>query len=135
MKLLLKILCLITLIYCFYFPLTYFHSDADKKEIKISHILLDSKDKLLEIREDIINKNILFGDAAEKYSQCESKDRKGDIGYNVQNGTLNKDFEKVAFNLPLREISQPVQTEYGWHLIKITDVKYFSDRDSFGVKY
>lgn len=136
MKYLLKLLCLVALVYCFYFPLTYFHSEADKKEIRISHVLNESPNKLDEARQDIMNGLKSFEDVVNEYSQCEeSKDKKGDLGYNTQNGTLDKRFEKVAFNLPLKEISDPVHSAYGWHLIKVTDIKYFSDKDNFAFKY
>lgn len=135
MKLLLKILCCILLVYSLYFPIKYFHSDADKKEIKISHILVDSKDKIVEIQQEILEKKILFGEAAKKYSTCDSAKQEGDLGYNVRNGVLLKEFEDAAFNLPAYKVSEPVQTKEGWHLIKVTDIKYFSDRENFAKEY
>lgn len=134
MKLLLKILCILTLIFCFYFPLTYFHSIDDKREVKISHILVDSEDRIKEIRQDILDKKIFFDDAAKQNSTCESAKNGGDIGYTMR-GFLIKEFEDEAFRLPAYVVSEPLKTDKGWHLIKVTDIKYFSDKENFGKRY
>ena len=134
MKLLLKILCILVVVFCFYFPLKYFNSLDDKKEIKISHILVDSEDRIKEIRQDILDKKIFFGEAAQKYSNCESAQKEGDIGYTMR-GLLIKEFEDKAFGLPLYALSEPVKTDNGWHLIRVTDIKYFSDKENFAKTY
>lgn len=134
MKLILNIFCWILAIYCIYFPFSYFHSEMDKKEFKISHILVDSKEKALEIKEEIVNKNKTFENAAQEYSLCESKKDKGDIGYSMR-GMLFKELEDIALNLDKNIISEPIKTEAGWHIIKVTDLKYFSDKENLAKRY
>ena len=134
MKIVLNILCWLGTIFCFVFPFTYFQSDLDKQEVKISHILVDSKEKANEIRTEIIDNKKSFEELASKYSQCQSKNAKGNLGF-APKGTYVPEFEEVAFSQNLNEISEPVQTQYGWHLIKVTDIKYFSDKINFERRY
>lgn len=127
MKLITSIFCWILVIYCIYFPFSYFHKEADKKEIKISHILVDTQEEALNIKSELEEKKS-FEELAEKYSQCPSKKQKGDIGYNMR-GKLIPEFEKAAFKLDKNIVSDPVQTSEGWHLIKVYDIKYFSEKE------
>ncbi len=133
MKVILNIFCWVLVIFCIWFPFSYFKSGADKKEIKVSHILVNSFDEADKLKKEIENKEIKFEDAASKYSLCPSKEDKGDIGYNMR-GMLIKDFENAAYKLEPYKISDPVKTQEGWHLIKVTDVKYFSDGE-FNKRY
>ncbi len=129
MKKIVILLCWILTIFCAVFPFIYTHSDQDKKEIKISHILVETQEQAQTVKDEIKNGKS-FEDAATEYSQCESKDQQGDLGYNMRN-RLNRDFETAAFAQNLKEVSEPVKTTEGWHLIKIYDIKYFSDKESF----
>ena len=94
---------------------------ANITEVKASHILVNSKEQALKIRQEICN-GLSFEDAAKKYSKCPSKDNGGDLGY-FGKGDMVVEFEKAAFALPIGEVSQPVKTEFGWHLIKVVDIK------------
>lgn len=134
MKLILNIFCWILVAFCIYFPFTYFNSEMNKKELKISHILVDSEQKALEIRKDIIDRKKSFENAAKEYSLCESKENKGDIGYNIR-GQLFEELEQAALKSDRNKVSEPIKTEAGWHLIKVTDIKYFSDKENFGKRY
>lgn len=134
MKLVLKIFCIITAIYCFYFPFTYFKSIQDKKEVKLSHILVDSEDKAKEIRQNIIDKKYKFADAAKEHSLCPSAKQNGDIGYNPYNKLL-KEIADFAFNHPKFVLSNPIKTKEGWHIVRIYDIKYFSDKENFVRRY
>ena len=134
MKNIVKILCILIAIYSIYFPLSYFNKNADKKEIKISHILVETEEDSFRIKKEI-EEGKKFEKAAEEYSICTSKEDGGNIGYNTRDGRLLPEFEEEAFNLPLRKVSNPVKTESGWHLIKIYDISYFSDRKNFDERY
>ena len=127
MKFVVSLFCWILAAYCIYFPYSYFHKEPDKKEIKISHILVDTKEEALNIKAEL-DENKTFEELAEKYSQCPSKKRKGDIGYNMR-GRLIPEFERAAFKLDKNIVSDPVQTTEGWHLIKVYDIKYFSEKE------
>ena len=125
MKIVLNIFCWILAVFCFCFPFAYNHSLTDRQEVKISHIL--------EIKERIQNGED-FAKLASQYSKCPSNINGGDLGYNMR-GRLVKNFEDTAFNADLNTISEPIETPYGWHILKITDIKYFSDKENLGKKY
>ena len=91
-------------------------------QVKASHILLNSKSQADALRQKIVDGEISFADAAKKYSLCPSRDDGGDLGF-FPRGAMVPAFEKAAFALQIGEISQPVETRFGWHLILVTDKK------------
>ena len=89
-----------------------FPSDSSKKEtIKL----------LLEIQKRILGGEP-FGSLAEKYSLDPSKNRGGDLGW-VKRGSLVKNFETVAFTLDPGVVSEPIETELGYHIIETLEKK------------
>ncbi len=94
--------------------------------IKASHILIrgDSAESLKKIRElrETINTADEFIAEVTNCSECPSCSICGDLGY-ITRGKMVKEFEDVAFNLKINEISQPVKTQFGYHLIMVTDRK------------
>lgn len=94
---------------------------AGSKSVKASHILVDTVDKAIEILNEI-DKGSSFEEAASKYSKCPSKSQGGDLGYFTR-GHMVPEFEDAAFNMEKGEISQPVKTQFGYHIIKVTDIK------------
>lgn len=81
------------------------------------HILVDTEEKALNIKKEIDN-GLSFEDAARKYSSCPSKDAGGDLG-TFTKGKMVPEFEAAAFSLSEGEISEPVKTQFGYHLIKL----------------
>ena len=69
---------------------------------------------------DSITNGASFSSLATKYSQDGSAASGGDLGW-FHRGSLVKEFEEVAFSLENGEISKPVETEYGYHLIQLID--------------
>ena len=134
MKVVLNILCWILVAICCYFPFAYNNSEMDRQEVKISHILVATEDEAINFKKEIEEKTKTFEEIAEKHSLCDSKTDKGDIGYNMR-GRLVPEFEKVAFGLEKNQISEPVKSEFGWHLIKVTAVKHYSDKENFERRY
>jgi len=61
-----------------------------------------------------------FTALAREFSQCPSRDKDGDLGY-FHRGVMEPAFEKAAFDLEIGEISEIIETGFGYHLIKITD--------------
>ncbi len=89
--------------------------------VEASHILFDNKEDALNIKNEIINGKLSFEDAARKYSLCPSKDVGGALG-EFTRGQMVKEFEDAAFSLEPDVISDPVKTQFGFHLIKVTSV-------------
>jgi parvulin-like peptidyl-prolyl isomerase len=69
-----------------------------------------------------IKKGEDFGKVAMENSMDSSASQRGDIGW-AQKGDLEPEYEAVAFSLPVGQVSDPVLTKYGYHLIKVTDKK------------
>lgn len=90
--------------------------------VSASHILVDSEDKAKEIRTAIVAGETTFADAARLNSSCPSKEQGGDLGA-FSRGQMVKEFEDAAFAMNVGDLSEPVQTQFGWHLITVTDKK------------
>lgn len=95
-------------------------ADTPVTEVRASHILVSTMPQAEQIRKDIIDGNGSFEYYAKLYSKCPSGLNGGDLGY-FKRGQMVPAFETAAFNLPINEISKPVWTQFGWHLIKVTD--------------
>jgi len=87
---------------------------ADK--VHCSHILVKTEQEARLIL-DQVNKGISFSKIAIEKSLCPSKKKGGDLGF-FGRGQMVKEFERAAFALQKGQISQPVKTEFGWHIIK-----------------
>ena len=87
--------------------------------LNASHILVDSEEKANEIVEEIKN-GLSFEDAAMKYSSCPSKEQGGNLG-EFGKGQMVPEFENAAFDMGEGEISGPVKTQFGYHIIKLNE--------------
>jgi parvulin-like peptidyl-prolyl isomerase len=124
------------------------HTDADLKryyeefkdffdriEVRASHIVLrldqnateaareEARKKLLDLRQEIVSGKLDFAEAAKQHSQCPTAPNGGDIGFFTRKWMLDEEFAKTAFSLKVGEVSQVVPTQFGLHLIKVTDRK------------
>jgi len=109
--------------------------EYDGTELRVSHILLrpdgpltpEQVDVLLArsetIRDEILGGLTAFDDAAKKYSSGPSRQNGGDIGYISRHGIMPEEFAKAAFELEQDEISVPVLTRLGVHLIQCTEIR------------
>ena len=95
---------------------------------KTRHLLLEIKpseeslkkalNKTQNIRDEIIA-GLTFADAAKKYSEdIQSGENGGNLGY-VSRGTFVQEFDKMVFTLDLNTLSEPVKTQFGYHLIEV----------------
>ncbi|NLL81868.1 MAG: peptidylprolyl isomerase [Tissierellia bacterium] len=92
-----------------------------QESVSASHILIESYEKGKEILTEIEN-GLSFEEAAKNYSSCPSKDSGGGLG-EFTKGQMVKEFEDAVFNMEVGEISNPVKTQFGYHIIKLTDKK------------
>lgn len=88
-------------------------------EVRASHILVKTEDEAKHLYDEIIAGKS-FAEAAEEVSLCPSGQNGGDLGF-FSKGMMVKPFEDACFSMEVGEISQPVQTQFGWHLIQLTD--------------
>jgi len=111
--------------------------DANKnafngERVRASHVLIDTrkmktdaelegaKQKIGDIKKEIDN-GADFAEMAKKYSDCPSSEKGGDIGFFQRKGTIVEEFAKVAFSMKVGKVSDPIKTQFGYHIIKVTD--------------
>ncbi len=91
-----------------------------EEEIKARHILVETEDRAKEIFEKIAH-GADFGQMAKEHSKDPgTKDEGGTLGYFAR-GQMVPQFEEAAFKLGKGDTSQPIQTQFGWHLIQVED--------------
>lgn len=94
--------------------------ETSREEIKASHILMDTENEAIDVI-NMLNDGDDFAELAKSKSTGPSGPSGGDLGW-FKRGQMVPPFEKAAFSLNKNEISQrPVQTQFGWHVIKIFD--------------
>ena len=115
------------------------------ESVKASHILIQvsqdagnslwnkAQKDLVALRKDILAGKISFEDAAKDKSDCPSKADGGNLGFFVK-GQMVPEFDEVAFSTKVGEISAPVKTQFGYHIVKVTDKKDQSTRSLDEVK-
>ena len=79
--------------------------------------------KLQDIRQQMLAGKITFADAAKTYSQSSDAAGGGDIGYFPRKWAVEESFARAAFALEKNQVSDVVQTDFGLHLILVTDRK------------
>jgi len=94
--------------------------ETSREEIKASHILMDTESEAIDVI-NMLNDGDDFEELAKNKSTGPSGPSGGDLGW-FKRGQMVPPFEKAAFSLNKNEITQrPVQTQFGWHVIKIFD--------------
>ena len=94
----------------------------DFTQVRAAHILVKTKEEAADLRNKIVAGEMKFEDAAAQFSQCPSGARGGDLGY-FGRGMMVKEFEVPSFNEPVGTVTEPIQTQFGWHLIHVIDKK------------
>ena len=91
--------------------------------IRASHILVPAEQQAIDIIEEIKSGEKTFEEAAKSYSTCPSKEKGGDLSY-FHKGRMVPAFEEAAFAMDVGQVSDaPVKSEFGYHIIKVTDTK------------
>lgn len=113
----------------------YYNANPDEfkeeERVKASHILIKVDADDYQSKKDAAKKQIEgilervrngedFAELAKKYSDCPSSAQGGDLGF-FSKGQMVKPFEEAAFAMEPGDISDVVETEYGYHIIKVTD--------------
>ena len=86
--------------------------------VRALHILVDTLEKAQSLHEDI-TAGADFAEIAMINSSCPSGKNGGDLGYFTR-GQMVKPFEDAVYALNVDELSEPVETQFGFHLIKRT---------------
>ncbi|VTU01777.1 -type peptidyl-prolyl cis-trans isomerase : Parvulin-like peptidyl-prolyl isomerase OS=Singulisphaera acidiphila (strain ATCC BAA-1392 / DSM 18658 / VKM B-2454 / MOB10) GN=Sinac_0971 PE=4 SV=1: SurA_N_3: Rotamase [Gemmataceae bacterium] len=108
----------------------------DKVEVRLSHVMLRApkgapaaaraavREKLQVVRADVAAGRLDFADAAKRFSQCPSAKAGGDLGFVPRRGLPEDEpIAKAAFALKVGELSGVVESDYGFHLLLVTDRK------------
>lgn len=103
----------------------YYNENKDQfnkpESVQASHILVEDEVKAQKVIDEM-NEGLSFEEAAEKYSKCPSNAKGGDLGF-FSKGQMVPEFEKAAFEMKPGEVSKPVKTQFGYHIIKLVDKK------------
>ncbi len=89
--------------------------------VRASHLLVETEEEAKKLKQEI-EQGKSFAEAAKEVSLCPSGQEGGDLGY-FGKGMMVKEFEDAAFSMNVGEISDPIKTQFGWHLIQLTDKK------------
>jgi foldase protein PrsA len=105
---------------------TYFDENKDSfgetEQVNASHILVEDEATANDIKQKLTD-GADFAELAKEFSTDEgSKDNGGQLGF-FPKGTMVTEFEDVAFSLPVNQISDPVKSDFGYHIIKVEEKK------------
>ncbi len=107
----------------------------DNVTVKASHIVIrlpatttpedkaKARARLTEVRGQLLAKKLDFAQAARDHSMCPSAQKGGDIGFIPRKGLVEENFARAAFALQPGQISDVVETDFGLHLILVTERK------------
>ena len=82
------------------------------------HILVETEEECLKLREMILNEGMEFSEVAKTYSSCPSKDQGGDLGQ-FGPGMMVKEFDEVVFKAEINNLQGPIKTQFGYHLVEV----------------
>lgn len=90
-------------------------------QVAASHILVDTEELARSVKARL-DAGESFNDLAMELSNCPSKEVGGALGL-FERGRMVPEFEEVAFEMSLGEISEPVKTQFGYHIIQVDNIK------------
>ena len=82
-----------------------------------SHMLVNSKSEAIQLKQKI-SKLKEFQKLARKKSTCPSSQKGGDLGW-FRKGMMVREFDEAVWSLPLSTTSEPVKSQFGYHLISV----------------
>ncbi len=90
-------------------------------EVRASHLLVDTEEQAQTLREEIVAGKA-FAEVAKAVSKCPSGRNGGDLGF-FGRGRMVPEFDQAAFTQPVGEISEPIRTQFGYHLLVVTETR------------
>ena len=109
-------------------------AEGEDYEVHIRHILIavprnasqaqveQGRRKAAAVSVEAREPGVDFAELAKKRSEGSSSQDGGDLGF-FKRGTMVPEFERVAFNLKTGEVSEPVRTQFGWHVLKLEEIR------------
>lgn len=102
-------------------------------DVKARHILVDTEEEAREIIKQLKEGEKTFSELAAEHSKDgANKEAGGDLGY-FPRGVMVTEFENAAFNLEVGEVSEPVKTTFGYHVIMVEDKRTLAQKEAAGV--
>jgi len=102
--------------------LEFFEANQDmfsSDQVQASHILVETEEEAQDIKTQL-DEGADFAQLAQTFSMCPSAAEGGDLGM-FPRGSMVPQFEEAAFSMEPGEISDPVETDFGWHIIYVTE--------------
>jgi peptidyl-prolyl cis-trans isomerase C len=93
---------------------------GEEKEVRARHVLVEKEDEAKAILADLKKGGDFVVIAKEKSKDPGSKDNGGDLGYFTKDQMV-PEFAEAAFKLDKDQLSDPIKTQFGWHVIKVED--------------
>jgi len=90
------------------------------KTVSASHILVKEEAVCAELKAQVTSGKAEFADLAKTHSTCPSGKKGGSLG-TFSPGQMVAEFDKVCWSAPIGEVQGPVKTQFGYHLILVTD--------------
>lgn len=97
-------------------------AEFDKREVHSRHVLVATEAEAKAIKEQLTQGADFTALAKEKSTDPTAKQNGGDLGFNKR-GNMVPEFDKVVFGLKKGDISEPFQSQYGWHVAQVVDIK------------
>lgn len=92
---------------------------SEGEQVTAKHILVETVEKANEVKA-LIDNGMTFEEAAQLFSTCPSKAQGGNLG-SFGRGMMVPEFEEAAFTLNIGEVSEPVQTQFGYHIVLVDE--------------
>ncbi|MGM0640460.1 MAG: peptidylprolyl isomerase [Thermotogota bacterium] len=97
----------------------------EHEEVNAQHILISGEATANRVKDELVSGELDFSDAAATFSEDTSNATdSGNLGW-FSHGDMVEEFENAAFTAPVGEIVGPVETQFGYHLIRVQDKKVF----------
>ncbi|GAX91122.1 peptidylprolyl isomerase [Effusibacillus lacus] len=95
---------------------------GEQEKVKARHILVDTEEEAKAIRDRLIKGEDFAKLAKEKSKDRVSAEKGGDLGY-FEQGVMAPEFDKAAFTSKVGDLSEPVKTQFGYHIIQVVEKK------------